>query len=185
MSRAQYHPASIILHWLVFLLVLAAFITIELKGQFPKGSESRELCKSIHGLFGQLIFLAMLIRLAIRKIYGAPEPTNSIPLFAHLAKSMHFLLYALLLISPIFGLLYFQYAGKEIHFFGLVWPQFVTPNLANKKFVEGIHEFLGNLLYFLISIHALASLWKHYVTKDDTLRKMLLGTKRSYKGLSK
>ena len=173
MSRTQYHPASVFLHWLVFLLVVAAFITIELKGQFPKGSEARDLCKSIHGVFGQLIFLAMIVRLAIRKIYGVPQPTNPIPLFTRLAKAMHFLLYALLLISPIFGILYFQYAGKEIHFFGLVWPQFVTPNPEMKKFVEGIHEFLGNSLYFLIVIHALAALWKHYVVKDDTLRRML------------
>jgi len=173
MSRSQYHPASVFLHWFVFLLVVAAFITIELKGQFPKGSEARDLCKSIHGVFGQLIFLAMIVRLAIRKIYGVPQPTNLMPLFTRLAKAMHFLLYALLLISPIFGILYFQYAGKEIHFFGLVWPQFVTPNPEMKKFVEGIHEFLGNTLYFLIGIHALAALWKHYVIKDDTLRRML------------
>ena len=178
MSRSQYHPASVFLHWLVFLLLVAALITIELKGQFPKGSEARDLCKSIHGVFGQLIFLAMMIRLAIRKIYGVPQPTHPTELLARLAKAMHFLLYALLLISPVFGILYFQYAGKEIHFFGLVWPQLVTPNLETKKFVEGIHEFLGNSLYVLIGIHALAGLWQHYVVKDDTLRKMLLKGKR-------
>lgn len=173
MSSKHYHPASIFLHWLVFLLVIAAFITIELKGQFPKGSEPRELCKSIHGVFGQLIFIAMAIRLAIRFKYGVPTPTNPMPILAKLAKVMHWLLYALLLISPIFGILYFQYAGKEIHFFGLVWPQFVTPNPETKKLVEGIHEFLGNSLYFLIGIHAVAGLWQHYVIKDDTLRRML------------
>ena len=85
---------------------------------------------------------------------------------------MHWLFYALLLISPIFGILYFQYAGKEIHFFGLVWPQFLEPNPAMKKTVEGIHEFLGNSLYFLIGIHALAGLWQHYILKDDALRRI-------------
>ena len=178
MSKSQYHPASVFLHWLVFFLVVAAFTTIELKGQFPKGSEARDLCKSIHSVFGQLIFLAMMIRLAIRKIYGVPQPTNPIPLLTRIAKGMHYLLYALLLISPIFGILYFQYAGKEIHFFGLVWPQFVTPNPETKKLVEGIHEFLGNSLYILIGVHALAGLWQHYVIKDDTLRRMLLKGKR-------
>lgn len=173
MSTKHYHPASIFLHWLVFLLVIAAFITIELKGQFPKGSEPRELCKSIHGLFGQLIFIAMTIRLAIRLKYGAPAPSNPMPMIASAAKAMHWALYALLLISPIFGILYFQYAGKEIHFFGLVWPQFVTPNPEHKKLVEGIHEFLGNSLYFLIGLHAIAGLWQHYIIKDDTLRRML------------
>jgi len=173
MSKSRYHPASIFLHWFVFLLIVAALITIELKGQFPKGSEARDLCKSIHGVFGQLIFLAMALRLILRFTYGVPRPTNPKPVFISLAQAMHWLMYALLLISPIFGILYFQYGGKEINFFGLVWPQLVTPNPEMKKLVEGIHEFLGNILYFLIGAHALAALWQHYVVKDDTLRRML------------
>jgi cytochrome b561 len=173
MKTNHYHPTSIILHWLVFVLVIAAFISIELKGQFPKGSEPRELCKTVHAFFGQLIFLAMILRLLLRKIYGVPSPTNPNPQMVTAAKAMHWLLYALLLISPIFGMLYFQYGGKELHFFGWVWPQLVTPNPEMKKTVEGIHEFLGNSLYFLIGIHALAGLWQHYVLKDDTLRRML------------
>jgi cytochrome b561 len=173
MKTNRYHPASIFLHWFVFLLVIAAFISIELKGQFPKGSEPRELCKTVHAFFGQLIFLAMILRLLLRKIYGVPAPTNPNPQIVTAAKAMHWLLYALLLISPIFGMLYFQYGGKEVHFFGLVWPQLLTPNPEMKKTVEGIHEFLGNSLYFLIGIHALAGLWQHYVLKDDTLRRML------------
>ena len=173
MSATRYHPVSIFLHWFVLLLIIAALITIELKGQFPKGSEARDLCKSIHGVFGQLIFLAMALRLILRLTYGVPKPTNPKKVFISLAQTMHWLMYALLLISPIFGILYFQYGGKEINFFGLVWPQLVTPNPEMKKFVEEIHEFLGNTLYFLISAHALAALWQHYVMKDDTLRRML------------
>ena len=173
MSATRYHPVSIFLHWFVLLLIIAALITIELKGQFPKGSEARDLCKSIHGVFGQLIFLAMALRLILRFTYGVPKPTNPKKVFISLAQTMHWLMYALLLISPIFGILYFQYGGKEINFFGLVWPQLVTPNPEMKKFVEEIHEFLGNTLYFLISAHALAALWQHYVMKDDTLRRML------------
>ena len=172
MPKNHYHPLSIFLHWFVFLLVIAAFITIELKGQFPKGSEPRELCKTIHGVIGQLIFITMIIRLSVRMFYGVPSPTNRKRILNTFAKAMHWSMYALLLISPIFGILYFQYGGKEIHFFGLVWPQLVTPHPEMKKLAEGIHELLGNSLYFLIGIHALAGLWQHYVLKDDTLRRM-------------
>ena len=59
MFKKRYLPLSIFLHWLVFLLALAALSVIELKGQFVKESESRELCKTIHSLLGQLIFAAL------------------------------------------------------------------------------------------------------------------------------
>lgn len=173
MTKTQYHPISIAFHWLIVALLVAAFVVIELKGQFPKGSEARDLTKVIHGVIGQLIFVIMALRLIARIAFGVPEPTNPSKTVKTLSKAMHWLLYALLLISPIFGLLYFQYAGKEIHFFGLVWPQFVTPNPESKKFVEGIHEFLGNSLYFLIGIHAIAALWRHYIVKDGVLARML------------
>jgi len=54
------------------------------------------------------------------------------------------------------------YGGKQINFFALVWPQPASSNPELKKRVEGIHEFLGNILYFLIGTHALAALWQHY-----------------------
>ena len=98
MYNKRYHPLSIFFHWLVFLLVAGALAVIELKGQFVKGSEPRELCKTIHGLLGQLIFVAMVLRLGIRMIYGAPTQPGTISLFRFLDKAMHWLLYFLLLI---------------------------------------------------------------------------------------
>lgn len=159
-------------------MLIAAFAVIELKGQFPKGSELRELTKTVHGLLGQIIFIAMCLRLFARALFGVPEPKNPSQALAILSRVMHWLLYALLLITPIFGILYFQYAGKEIHFFGLVWPQLVAPSQEMKKLVEHIHEFLGNALYILIGIHALAALWQHYILKDNVLARMLHKVKR-------
>jgi superoxide oxidase len=148
-------------------------IAIELKGQFPKGTEPRELCKTVHAFFGQLIFLAMILRLILRKTFGTPSLTNPKSSFVTAAKVMHFTFYALLLTLPILGLIFLQAGGKEVHFLGWTWPQFISPNQETKKNVEEIHEFLGNSLYFLIAIHAAAGLWQHYVVKDDALRRML------------
>ena len=63
MSKKRYHPLSIFFHWLVFLLVVAALGVIELKGQFVKGSEPRELCKTIHSLFLSSAELSLLVHI--------------------------------------------------------------------------------------------------------------------------
>ena len=179
MLRNHYHPLSIVFHWFIFILVVLALGVIELKGQFPKGSEPRELCKTIHGLFGQLIFFAMALRLLARWIYGVPEPLNLNRALNIFAKTMHWALYILLLALPIMGFVFLQAGGKEVHFFSWVWPELITPNLAIKKIFKEAHEWLGNALYFLIGIHAASALWHHYILKDATLRRMLNKIKTS------
>jgi len=173
MPQARYHPASIFFHWLVVALLIAAFAVIELKGQFPKGSEPRELCKSIHGLLGQIIFVVMVARLFTRWAFGAPNPINLNQTLTSLAKLAHYFLYLVLLLLPIMGFIFLQAGGKEVHFFNWVWPQWISPNPELKKLFKEAHEWLGNALYFLIGLHALAALCHHYILKDETLRRML------------
>ena len=179
MSYKHYHRASVFFHWLIFTLVILALGVIELKGQFPKGSEPRELCKTVHGFLGQLIFIAMALRLFIRLKYKVPEPLNlNKPLLAF-AKCIHWTFYILLLTLPIMGFVFLQAGGKDVHFLSWTWPQLISPNPEIKKIFKETHEWLGNALYFLIGLHALAGLWHHYVLKDDTLRRMLNKMKSS------
>lgn len=173
MRKIHYHPASIFFHWLVVALVIAAFAVIEMKSQFLKGSEPRELCKTIHGIIGQVIFVVIVLRLITRWAFGAPEPSHQNRAFTSLAKLVHYLLYVLLLILPIMGFIFLQAGGKEVSLFGWIWPQWIAPNPELRKLFKDAHEWLGNSLYFLIGIHATAALWCHYLLNDDTLRRML------------
>lgn len=55
-ETARYGRLSIGLHWLMLLLIAAVYATIELKGNFPKGSEPRELLKHWHFMLGLTVF---------------------------------------------------------------------------------------------------------------------------------
>ena len=48
----RYGRLSIALHWLMLLLIAAVYATIELKGNFAKGSEPRELLKHVRIVVG-------------------------------------------------------------------------------------------------------------------------------------
>jgi len=115
----------------------------------------------------------MVLRLGVRIIYGVPAQTGAISLFKILAKVMHWFLYFLLLSLPIMGVVFLQAGGKDVHFFSWALPQMIDPDPAIKKTFKELHEWLGNTIYFLIGIHALAALWHHYILKNDTLRRML------------
>ncbi|MDH6420601.1 cytochrome b561 [Polynucleobacter sphagniphilus] len=173
MQIIQYHRASIFFHWLLVVLLAIAFISIELKGQFIKGSEPRELCKTIHGFVGQLIFIAMVMRLIIRLIYGVPTPLARSKAAAIVAQSMHWIFYILLLGLPILGVLFLQAGGKEIASFNWALPQMIESGASARKPLKALHEWLGNALYFLIGLHALAALSQHYILQNQCLLRML------------
>src|SRR3990167_484357 len=58
-TDTRYGSLSIILHWLMLVLIAGVYACIELKGNFPKGSDIRELLKQWHFMLG-LAVLALV-----------------------------------------------------------------------------------------------------------------------------
>jgi cytochrome b561 len=50
--RNRYSSAQIVLHWLVFVLVVLAYATMDIKGEFAKGTPARELLALTHYSLG-------------------------------------------------------------------------------------------------------------------------------------
>lgn len=49
----------------------------------------------------------------------------------------------------------------------------ISENRSRAKLIEGVHETVGTLGYFLIELHAAAALFHHYVIRDNAHRRML------------
>jgi len=73
----KYGPLPIGLHWIMLLLLAAVYATMELRGNFPKGSDSREAIKTWHYMLGSSVFVLVLVRLIVRLFNTAPaiQPT--------------------------------------------------------------------------------------------------------------
>ena len=169
----RYHRASISLHWLMVALFIAVYASIELRVLFEKGTELRETMKSLHFMFGLLIFFLVWLRLLMRAKYPAPriEPAPA-PWQALAARLAHGMLYVLMIGMPLAGWLMLSASGKPIPFFGLELPALVAENKALADQVKEIHEIGGTVGYWLIGLHAAAALFHHYVQRDNTLRRM-------------
>jgi cytochrome b561 len=74
---------------------------------------------------------------------------------------------------PIAGWLILSAEGKAIPFFGFELPALVGANEQLAERTEEIHELGGTIGYWLIGIHAAASLFHHYVLRDRVLARML------------
>lgn len=170
----RYNAMSMSLHWLVFVLFIGIYASINLRELFDKGTETREALKSLHFMLGLLMFALVWLRLAMRLKYPAPRIEPAPPKWQELASKLtHLLLYVLMLGMPLIGWLLLSAAGKPVPFFGLTLPALIGINKELASQLKEIHELVGTLGYFLIGAHAAAALFHHYIKRDNTLLNML------------
>jgi cytochrome b561 len=165
---------SISFHWLMLILIVATYVTIELKSVFPKGSPSREDIVLWHYMLGLLVFCFVWMRLWARAVGSSPAVEPALPVWQSvLAKAVHLALYALMIGLPILGWLTLSAKGKPIPFFGAELPALIEKSQETAKLLKGIHETAATAGYFLVGLHVAAALFHHYVQRDNTLKLML------------
>lgn len=173
-TNSRYGTLSITLHWLMFILMVAVYATIELRELFPKGSDPREAMKALHFMLGLTLLLLLTIRIYARVASPAPVISPALPAGQdRTAKLGHLVLYIFMIAMPVLGWAVLSAAAKPIPFFGFELPPLIAENKELAKSLKEIHETVGELGYYLIAIHVLAALYHHHIRKDDTLTRML------------
>ncbi len=173
-TASRYGSLSAWLHWLMLLLFIAVYATIELKGFYAKGSETREALKDWHYMSGMLVLLLVWLRIGARFSGPTPEILPAPPTWQQMvAKLLHLALYALMIVMPLLGWAMLSAGGKQVPFFGLHLPPLMGEDKALAKSFKEIHETLGEAGYYLIGLHVAAALYHHWVMRDNTLRRML------------
>ena len=170
--RNKYTGLQIAIHWLVLLLVIGAYASMELRGFFPRSD--RPLINMIHVSCGISILVLMVARLLVRLKYPAPpivpKPSPMMTGFAHLG---HLVIYLLFIALPVIGLVMMYNRGNPWVAFGLIMPFAPESNFDLVDTLKGVHILLANTGYFIIGLHALAALLHHYLWKDNTLLRMM------------
>lgn len=174
-TNDRYGSLSIGLHWVMLLLLVAVCACMELREIYPKGSDPREAMKTWHFMLGLSVLGLLALRVLARVLGGPVPPIKPEPSkLQHLSAALiHLALYALMIGMPLAGWLILSAAGKPIPFFGLQLPALIGENQDLAKQLKEVHEVGGTVGYVLIGVHAAAALVHHYVTKDNTLLRIL------------
>lgn len=174
--RPRYAPVLRRLHWLMALLILTAYLLIEQRGLFPRGSAGRAAMMQGHFWAGIAVFALVWWRLAARRRFGAPPVTPPLDgVSALAAKLVHLALYAFFIAMPLLGLATAWSDGKavKIPFTGIALPSLLPENEALAHQLEDLHGAIGEAFYWVIGLHVLAAIWHHAFRRDDTLKRML------------
>ena len=171
----RYAPVLRRLHWLMAVLVALAYVLMEQRGLFPRGSDGRFAMMQGHYWVGMTIFALALWRLLARRRHGAPAVTPALPRGqAVVAVLLHVALYAFFIVMPILGLSTAWLDGKQVFvpFTDVALPALLGEDEALAHTLEDLHKQIGEIFYWVIALHVVAALYHHFIRKDDTLRRM-------------
>jgi cytochrome b561 len=170
-NTKAYSRGAIAFHWIVALLVVWVGVLGLLHDSWPKRTQAFWI--NIHALSGLALWLLVVARYCWRVAHPPPAlPPNLGALYRHASRAVHLIMYALLLITPIVGIVTFIWHGRVFDL-GLFKIDFgIARNRAVFEPTEDIHGYLAYALFALAAAHILAALWHHFVRRDGILQRM-------------
>ncbi len=162
------------LHWGMAILIVASLALIEFADVAPKGSGLRRALRDWHAQVGIVVLALVWFRLAWRLGNAIPAIVPAPPAWQRTAAhAVEWTFYALMIASPILGIVMMQADGKTVALLGFALPTFVGVDKAWAHQLEDVHEVLGNTMMILIGVHVAATVFHWKALRDNTLARML------------
>jgi len=170
----RYTKTAISLHWLIALLIVAAFGLGLVMTDIPGLTPTKLKYFSWHKWLGVTVFALACARLLWRRLNAPPPPVRMPASQAKAADAIHILLYVLLFAVPLSGYFYSLAAGVPVVYLGVLpLPVLIGPDPALKPILKTVHYVLTMTLAAGVLAHAGAALKHHFIDRDDVLKRML------------
>lgn len=169
----NYSTVSRVFHWSVALLILGLLGV----GFFMEAMERSPLKFEIYGVhkaLGMLVIGLGALRIIWRLGSKAPKSLSTYKNWEKwLSKTIHIVLYILIIAMPLSGWIMSSAGGYGVSFFGLFEiPSIVEKNPELGKLANQIHGILAYALLGILGLHLAGALKHHVIDKDATLSRM-------------
>jgi cytochrome b561 len=168
-STSAWGAGARLQHWLGALLI-AVLIGHGWWMTHQIARDGRFAAYGLHADIGYVFLALLLVRLVWKLLNPTPDLPAGTPAWERwFAHGVHWLLYGLMLATAVAG---WGLAGT----FRRPVGSFAVPAIVTNREAHGLLEDLhGKLSYALLAVvvlHVAAALWRHFVKKDDVLRRM-------------
>ena len=171
----KYSLASRLIHWLVALMVSGLFGLGLWMRELDYYSQWYQTAPQLHVLIGLILALLMIGRVVVRWNNSPPKPLSTLSTFEiFAAHAAHALLYLFIFIMIVSGYLVAVADGDVMNILG--WfdlPVMESLFERQEDLMGDIHEWLAWGLIIFAGLHGIAALKHHFISGDDTLRRML------------
>ncbi|MBZ6378802.1 hypothetical protein B5C34_11005 [Pacificimonas flava] len=174
---ARYSVLTITLHWLIALLVLFQFVSINILDGMAEGDPRIGTGYMLHKSVGITILVLTLVRIVTRLAEGfRPLPVHMAAWERVLARATHIGFYVFLVLIPLSGWAFAVTDERSLHLFGLF--QIPELGLVPRQLWHEVHEQAPALLVILFVLHVLGALKHQFLDRDAILARMLPGAGR-------
>lgn len=181
-ATRRYSLVQRLLHWGVAVLVLSAIAagmtlgTLGFEGARDRfGLDATNALYTYHKTFGVLILLLMIVRVVLRVIAGKPDYFRAMePWQRILSRTVHTLLYLLLLAMPVLGWLATAAGDFPVEFFGLHLPGLIGVNETLSEQLFFWHATAGWAIALLVLLHIAGAMYHWRVRRDGVMQRMSL-----------
>ena len=165
---------TVVLHWSVALLVIAAVTVGIVMEQMERSPEQREIM-NIHKSIGLLILLLASVRIFWRIKEGKLPSLGPVPRWQEIsAASIHGILLLLTVVMPVSGIMMSVSHGRAVGFLGFtVIP---SSNLDIAWLGQLAHVVHGGgkwAIIIAVAIHLIAAIKHQFIDKDGAISRML------------
>ncbi len=171
----RYTLPAIVLHWLMALLIIAAFVLGLVMVNIPGLTPAKLKYFSWHKWLGVTILGLACLRMLWRVFHPAPPYPHSMPVWQQKAAGgLHSLMYLLIFAVPLSGYFYSLAAGVPVVYLGVIpLPVLIGPNPELKPILKLTHYVLNMMLLGGFTLHVLAALKHHFVDRDGVFKRIL------------
>lgn len=184
-STTRYSKVAIALHWAIALLILSLLALGFLMTQ--EWMPQRFVIYQWHKSFGITVLLLSVFRLIWRLTHKAPSLPDGMKTWeVTAAKITHIGFYVLMIGVPLLGWAMVSASRLPIEnqlFYLIPLPDMpgVSPSEVVETRIKNLHKLGAKLILLLFVLHVGAALKHHFITKDDTLRRMIPALRRNHK----
>ena len=173
-SNLRYGAVAQLLHWSIVVLIVVQFVLAN-QAEDAQSLLHKAKILTTHKNYGMTVFMLAAVRLGWRWMNPVPAVPETMKGWLRAVASItHWALYALILLTPLAGLLMSSAKNYSVSYFGLfTWPNLVAPNETLFQALKETHEILAFTMLNLALLHAAAALKHHFFDKDNVLRRML------------
>jgi len=174
MRPARYTRTARLLHWLIAVGIVVAFVLARTLAGMPLSPHKIHLI-NYHKWAGLTVLWLSIARLLWRAGHRPPALPATVCLWERdAAAATHASLYVLMAVTPLLGWWLSSAMGFPVSYLGRI----PLPNLGSKdktlaQLLEPIHVAFAWTLITLALLHAMAALRHHFVRRDEILRRII------------